>query len=72
MGAFFFYHDSLILLLFDEECLRERVFCVTEKGEIIEKSKQFYSTKIDLAKSLCLTYVTLQTILKQDVTLDII
>lgn len=42
-----------------------------EKEKIIEKSKVFKGTKIGLAKSFGIPYYTLQTILKQEVSLEL-
>nr|XP_042913817.1 major centromere autoantigen B-like [Parasteatoda tepidariorum] len=44
---------------------------LSEKAEIVEKAKEFHSTKVDLAKSLGIAYSTLQTILKQEASVEL-
>ena len=50
---------------------KRKCFSVAEKAEIIEKSKVFKGTKVDYAKSLGIAYSTLQTILKQEVSVEL-
>ena len=49
---------------------KRKCFSIIEKAEIIEKSKVFKGTKVVL-KSLGITYFMLQTILKQEVSVEL-
>lgn len=50
---------------------KRKCFSLAEKAEIVEKSKEFHGTKVDLAKSLGIAYSTLQTILKQETSVEL-
>ena len=45
---------------------KRKCFSVAKKAEIIEKSRVFIGTKVDLAKLLGIAYSTLQIILKNE------
>ena len=42
-----------------------KCFSLAEKAKIVKKAKEFNGTNVDLAKSSGITYLILQTILKQ-------
>ena len=50
---------------------KRKCYSIAEKTEIIEKSKVFKGNKVDLAKSLGIWYSTLQTSLKQEVSVEL-
>ena len=50
---------------------KQKCFSLAEKAEIVEKTKEFYGTKVDFAKSLGIACSTLQTILKQETSVEL-
>ncbi|GBM11433.1 hypothetical protein AVEN_249166-1 [Araneus ventricosus] len=55
----------------EERMSKQKCFSLALKAEIVEQAKEFHGTKVVLAKSLGITYSTLQTILKQEASVEL-